>query len=132
MKCPHPPPGASGWGLVECLMVVALGAALTAMALPLSTAWGQRLQRAQARTALAQAAWWMERESALSGVYPTQLSDSAWASDGLNYRLVLAWGATGYLLSATPVATQLGDACGTLWLHQSGQRGADGGLAACW
>lgn len=121
-----------GLGLIECLLVVALSATLAAMALPLSGAVGQRLQRAQARTALAQAAWWMEREASLMGSYPTQLSDSAWAQDGLSYRLSLAVAPGGYVLRATPIGKQVGDACGVLWLNQAGQRGADGGAAACW
>lgn len=124
--------GAQGLGLIECLMVVALGAIMATMALPMSGAVGQRLQRSQARTALAQAAWWMEREASGSGTYPTQLSDSAWASEGLSYRLSLSAGASGYVLRAFPMGKQVGDACGVLWLNQAGQRGADGGAAACW
>ena len=121
-----------GFGLMECLVVVALGATLAAMALPMPTGLGQRLQRAQARTALAQAAWWMERELSLTGTYPTQISDTAGSGAGLSYRLGLSWVSGGYVLSATPIGKQLGDACGVLWLNQAGQRGADGATAACW
>lgn len=132
MKSGPWPQNLQGVGLIECLLVVALGATLAAMALPLSGAVGQRLQRAQARTALAQAAWWMEREASLMGSYPTQLSVNAWANDGLSYRLSLAGAPGGYVLSAIPIGKQVGDACGVLWLNQAGQRGADGGAAACW
>lgn len=121
-----------GMGLIECLVALALGATLAAMALPLPTTVGQRLQRAQARTALAQAAWWLEREAGLSGIYPTQLSDVAWAVQGLNYRLSLSWIGANYVVRAVPVGAQASDACGVLWLNQSGQRGADGGVSACW
>lgn len=121
-----------GLGLIECLGAVALGAALAAMALPLPTTMGQRLQRAQARTALAQAAWWLEREAGLSGTYPAQLSDLAWAAQGLNYRLSLSWVGATYVVRAVPIGAQASDACGVLWLNQSGQRGADGGVSACW
>jgi type IV pilus assembly protein PilE len=132
MKRIKRPAGARGMGLIECLVAVALAAMLAAMAMPWPTVLGQRLQRAQARTALAQAAWWMEREAGLMGTYPTQLSDSAWAGEGLPYRLSLAWVGSNYVLRATPMGQQVTDACGVLWLHQTGQRGADGGLTACW
>ncbi len=125
-------PKMHGLGLIECLVAVALGATLAAMALPLPTTLGQRLQRAQARTALAQAAWWLEREAGLRGSYPSQLSDSAWSVDGLNYRLSLSWVGANYVVRAVPLGAQASDACGVLWLNQSGQRGADGGLSACW
>jgi type IV pilus assembly protein PilE len=128
----HPNRPANGMGLIECLVAVALGATLAAMAMPLQTVMGMRLQRAQARTALAQAAWWMEREASLSGSYPTQVSDAAWPADAVKYRLSLSWTGGSYVLRATPTGQQAGDACGALWLSQSGQRGADGTGSACW
>ncbi len=132
MKRPAPTRIARGFGMIECLMVVALGAALAAMALPMSSALGQRLQRAQARTALAQAAWWMEREASLSGTYPTQIDAIAGLGTGLSYRLGLGWMGNGYVLSATPIGQQARDACGVLWLNQAGERGSDGATSACW
>ena len=121
-----------GWSLIECMLVVSLCAVLAAMALPLQTAWGQRAQRAQARAALAQASWWMERQAALTGTYPTSMPDAAWAQEGLSYTLSLTQSGNGYVLRAWPVGRQSADACGTLWLNDQGMRGTEGGSGNCW
>ena len=89
-------------------------------------------QRAMARSALAQASWWLEHEATQTGTYPGVLPSSAWWSEGLSYNLTLTTSSAGYVLRAVPLGRQNPDACGTLWLNQLGQRGADGGYAGCW
>ena len=120
-----------GLSLLECLMAVSILGILMVLAVPLQTAVTQRLQRGQGRTALAQASWWMERQAALLGNYPTVLPDSAWWQDGLHYTLSLSSTQTSYVLTAQPQGAQALDACGSLWLNNLGQRGASGSDKSC-
>jgi type IV pilus assembly protein PilE len=121
-----------GHSLIECLLVVALGAIFAASALPTQTHITQRMQRMQARSALAQASWWMERQASLKGNYPASIPDSVWYQDGLNYTLTLSLNNGGYALKATPIGGQSGDPCGALGLNNLGQRSAQGDLSTCW
>jgi Tfp pilus assembly protein PilE len=113
-------------------MAVAVLGTLTALALPMHTSVQQSMQRAQGRSALAQASWWLERQAALSGSYPTNLPDSAWVQDGLTYSIALGLTTGGYVLTALPLGKQSNDACGSLWLNNLGQRGATGNASGCW
>jgi type IV pilus assembly protein PilE len=122
----------NGLSLIECLLAVAITALLSAMAVPMQAQAWQRAQRAQARLALAQASWWLEREAGWSGAYPAQMPDSVWASDRLSYVLSYAPNNGGYVLRASPAGPQSGDGCGTLWINEQGSTGADGGNRACW
>jgi Tfp pilus assembly protein PilE len=113
-------------------MAVALLGILAALAVPLQSTVVQNLQRAQGRAALAQASWWMERQAALLGSYPTLLPDSAWVQDGLPYGITLSLTTGGYVLTAQPQGALSTDACGSLWLNSLGQRGATGNANTCW
>ena len=74
MKRPvHCAAHATGLSLIECLLAMALLAVLTTMAWPLQTEMSMRLQRAQGRSALANASWWLERQAAWVGSYPPTL-----------------------------------------------------------
>jgi type IV pilus assembly protein PilE len=133
MKVPcHAFSSTLGHSLIECLLVVAMGAIFAASALPTQASISQRMQRMQARTALAQASWWMERQASLKGNYPASIPDSVWSQDGLNYALTLSLNNGGYALKATPIGRQSGDSCGVLGLNSQGQRSAQGDLSACW
>jgi type IV pilus assembly protein PilE len=121
-----------GFSLLECLIAVAVLGMLSALAVPLqSTVW-KSLQRAQGRSALAQASWWMERQASLLGNYPSVLPDSAWMQDGLQYGISLNGVYGGYVLTAQPQGPQSTDGCGSLWLNHLGQRGASGNATSCW
>jgi type IV pilus assembly protein PilE len=123
---------ARGHSLIECLLVVAIGAIVAASAMPTQAGISQRMQRMQARTALAQASWWMEKQAGMQGSYPATIPDSVWFQDGMNYILSLSLNNGGYMLKATPVGRQTADPCGTLGLNNLGQRSAQGNLTACW
>ncbi len=123
---------ARGLSLIECLLAVSVLAILIMAAVPLqSTHWHQS-QRAMARTALAQASWTIEREALWRGNYEVSEPDWHAITQGLSYRLTLSQESAGYVLRAIPQGRQASDLCGTLWLNQRGQKGADGDLSACW
>jgi type IV pilus assembly protein PilE len=121
---------AMGLSLLECLLALAMTALLAAMSLPLESGAWQRSQRGLARQALMQAAAWVEREQTLVTTAVAQLPDPAPWGEGLSYALVLTRIGDGYVLRATPQGRQTSDACGVMWLSDTGARGADG--KACW
>ena len=136
--CGHAPrAGHHGLSLIELLVVLACIAILTSLALPDVSAWQQRSQRAQARTALLQAAQWLERSAAANGRYPSlsEVPARAWQIDGLRYQITARLDAQSYTLRAVPIDTQASDACGVLTLDHLGQRGVEQALAtaaSCW
>ena len=128
---------ASGLSLIELMVVLACIAILTSLALPDLSVWQQRSQRAQARTALLQAAQWLERSAAANGRYPSlsEVPARTWQMDGLRYQITARLDAQSYLLRAVPIDTQLNDACGVLTLDHLGQRGVEQTqtpAASCW
>jgi Tfp pilus assembly protein PilE len=118
--------------LIECLLAMALFAVLTTMAWPLQTEMSMRLQRAQGRSALANASWWLERQAAWVGSYPPTLPTTVWMQEGLSYTLTLTLADGSYVLRATPYGRQALDVCGALWLNGLGQHGADQSSENCW
>ena len=128
---------AYGLSLIELLVVLACIAILTSLTLPDLGVWQQRSQRAQARTALLQAAQWLERSAAANGRYPSssEVPVRAWQIDGLRYQITARLDAQSYTLRAVPIDTQAGDACGVLTLDHLGQRGVEQAqlaAASCW
>jgi prepilin-type N-terminal cleavage/methylation domain-containing protein len=123
---------AAGLSLIECLLAMTLFAVLTTMAWPLQTEIAMRLQRAQGRSALAKASWWLERQFAWVGSYPSALPMTVWMQEGLSYTLTLSVADGSYVLRATPYGRQALDACGVLWLNGLGQHGADQNSENCW
>ncbi len=121
-----------GFSLLECLLAVSILAILTLTAVPMQSSSWHKSQRALARTALAQAGWTIEREALWRGTYDSLTPNWSSLTEGLSYRLTFSLEPDGYVLRAIPQGRQSADACGTLWLNQSGQKGADGGLSACW
>lgn len=121
-----------GFSLLECLLAVSILAILTLTAVPMQSSSWHKSQRALARTALAQAGWTLEREVLWRGTYDSLTPNWSSLTEGLSYRLTFSLEPDGYVLRAIPQGRQSADACGTLWLNQSGQKGADGGLSACW
>ena len=128
---------ASGWTLIELLLVLAIVGLLAQWAVPLQVDLMQRTRRNEARLALLQTALWLERNAAAQGRYPEALPDSAWSIPSLGYRLNYTALASGqrYSLLAIPQGPQTQDACGTLSLDQSGSRGvvaARLSATTCW
>lgn len=131
------PPAASGLSLIELLVVLACIAILVSLTAPDVSVWTQRSQRAQARTALLQAAQWLERSAAANGRYPSasEVPARQWQIDGLRYQITAQLDAQSFVLRAQPIDSQASDACGVLTLDHLGQRGveqAQSTALSCW
>ena len=128
-------PAPRGWTLLELLMALGLMGLCASLALSAYQAILQRSQRSQARVLLMQTAHWLERSAALQGSYPLVLPSSVWQQEGLNYQLGLVSDGVHYVLTASPWRQQMGDACGSFTLSDTGARGvrdARIGVADCW
>ncbi|MFD1712014.1 type IV pilin protein [Ottowia sp. GY511] len=136
---------AGGFTLIEVMIVVAIVAILSAIALPSYSEYVRRGHRADARAGLLQAQQWLERASTATGVYPTSLPASlTWGTDSAKrYTIGFASGNTSaaFTLTATPKnpGPQAGDKCGIYTLSNTGVRGANGKLSGasgynpdCW
>lgn len=126
-----------GFTLIEVLVVMACVAALTTVAWPNYQSLMWRGHRAQARTALLQAAHWFERTASANGSYPasTDVPASVLQVEGQRYQITVTSTAQSYTLSATPLGSQSADSCGTLTFNHLGVRGVQGGsqaAAPCW
>lgn len=127
----------SGFSLVELLITLACIAVLVGWAWPSYQQLLQRNQRAQARTALLQAAHWLERAASANGSYPAaaDVPASVLQAEGLRYQLKMTSSTQSFTLTATPTGTQVGDACGSFTLTHTGVRGvvnASLSVAQCW
>ena len=124
-----------GFTLIELLFVMALIAILSSIALPNFQHTQQKSQRTLAKLALAKTAHWLERAASISGNYPSSLPDSVWHSSELSYRLQVQSQAQSFTLTAIPFGAQAKDACGSLTLGHTGERGVQNAIlsaARCW
>ena len=67
--------------------------------------------------------------------HPSSLPDSVWQSSELRYRLQLQSQAQSFTLTAIPLGAQAKDACGSLTLSHTGERGVQNttlSAASCW
>lgn len=126
-----------GFTLIEVLVAMACVAVLVTVAWPSYQGLLERSQRAQARTALLQAAHWLERAASANGSYPasTDIPASVLLVEGQRYQIQVISSPQSYTLSALPLGPQSADACGTLTLNHLGVRGVQGAsqsAAQCW
>ena len=127
-----------GFTLIELIVTMVIIAILTAIAIPNYTAYIQRSNRSDARSALLEAATWMERWRTERGRYDTPGSPgtppavfpfaqvppapaTAKYTIGLATPLVPIPGTT-YTITAVPTGTMTGDPCGNLSIDQTGAR----------
>ena len=133
----HARPTAQGFTLMDVLMAMACVAALTALAWPSYQSLLLRSQRAQARTALLQAAHWFERAASANGTYPasSEVPASVLQVEGQRYQMRVTSTTQSYTLSAAPIGPQSADTCGTLTIDHLGVRGVQSAsqtAAQCW
>jgi len=124
-----------GFTLIELLFVMAVIAILSSFALPSFQQTQLKSQRTLAKLALAKTAHWLERAASMSGNYPSAVPDSVWQSTELRYRLQVQSQAQSFTVTAIPLGAQAEDACGSLTLGHTGERGVQNAAltaAQCW
>lgn len=123
-----------GFTLMELIIAMVIIGILTAIAIPNYTAYIQRSNRSEARSALLEAATWMERWRTERGRYDTpgapgtppplpytQVPQVGTAKYTIAAPVTPAIG-TSYLITAVPTGVMTGDPCGNLSIDQTGAR----------
>jgi type IV pilus assembly protein PilE len=118
-----------GFTLIEVMIVVAIVAILTAIALPSYTEYVRRSERANAQSKLSEAAQWLERNYTTNNKYPTTIA----GYDTSKYAVTLSAATdTSFTLQAAPSGTYTDADCGSLTLTNVGLKGSTTGDAKCW
>jgi type IV pilus assembly protein PilE len=145
------PRSSHGLTLIELLITLAVFGILSAVAFPSYQNYMRAAYRAEARTALMEAAQWMERHFSMTQSYAVSsqggaINDAALTAANLavtprqgaaRYNISFAAGpnAADYTLRAVPTGAQTADTrCGTLTLTNRQVRGISGtgNVADCW
>jgi type IV pilus assembly protein PilE len=140
------PERAAGFTLIEIVTVLAIVAILSAIAIPSYFQYIIRGHRSEARATLTQAAQWMERWRTERNSYQDPLNAPAPpalpqylqrspATGAQMYQISVVTPTPGsYVLSAAPMGTMAGDACGTFTLDNTGLRDRTGAetIERCW
>jgi type IV pilus assembly protein PilE len=138
---PHHYTRASGFTLIEVMVVVAIVAIISSLAYPAYTSHIVRARRADARAVLMESAQFLERHYSAQGSYdgaalPLRLQTApAGAGEGASYAISVDAAATGWTLTAQVSAARPDEACGNLVLTHTGQKSRTGEAmseAACW
>ncbi len=136
----------AGFTLIELMITVAIVAILAAVAYPAFTSQMQKSRRADAQSALMQAAALEEKWFFVNSQYTSTIANIGGATSPEGYYTIAVSDNNGvgncttaalncFLLTATPVGAQAADAaCTTLTLTHTGAKGhtGTGSLQDCW
>lgn len=130
--------GSAGFSLIELMVVVAIVAVLTAIAVPSYQEQVRKSRRAQAKADLVEYAQMAERFFTVNNTYagfavPVAQSPRE-AGSTARYTLATATTATTFTLTATATGAQASDRCGNLSITNTGQKARTGSapLRDCW
>jgi type IV pilus assembly protein PilE len=123
----------AGFTLIELMIVVAIVAILAAIAYPSYTRYVEQARRADAKSALLDAAQRLERCYTQTNTY-VDCNFAANSPDGFYTVAATTQTATAFTLTATPQGVQANSPCGTYTLTHDGTRTVSGPLTAdrCW
>ena len=123
---------ASGFSLIEIMVVVAVIGILAAIALPSYNEHVRKTRRAAGGACATVVAQQMERFYTANLTYEGAAADTAVCRDNALdfYNIAVATGARTFTVTATPAGAQSGDSCGALTVNQAGAKtpATDG----CW
>jgi type IV pilus assembly protein PilE len=131
---------ASGFTLIELMIVVAIIAIIATIAYPTYTDQVRKARRTEAKAFLMAAAARQERLFTNTGAYTNNMTTLGYGNnpetteDGWYSVAATAPTTTTFVLTATPQGTQAADGCGNFTLTQAGVRGVSGTLTVtdCW
>jgi type IV pilus assembly protein PilE len=128
---------ASGFTLVELMIVVAIIGILASIAYPSYLQYVLRANRTEAQSILTETAQFMERYYTTNGTYIgggrlSDVSPKGSSGSAVKYNIDFSAGpsATAFTLRAVPSGAQADDSCGTLTLSNTGVQTPT--TAGCW
>ena len=124
-----------GFTLIELMIVIAIIGIISAVAFPSYSSYMTKSRRADAKITLTKMADAQERWYLQNSTYTTTVADvgGATSPDG-NYKMEISSAdLNGYVMKATAIAAQAGDAdCTSFILASTGAKTSTPGIKPCW